>query len=189
MAGNIYHNELRTPNTLPQAPNAFTKYPFRYELVTQQLFLDPDYAEFADDYVEIDFVFGNMTFYKSQAPFLNTVYMVSEDSTPESPVFIVDESGNFVIKEGTNTPTFDDNHYYALFKPHIELYYSDDGGVTFTYADVREFSPLGQYRWRMRWYELATSRNRCYKLICVSSAPIVILGACRDTRRVSGGAN
>jgi len=87
------------------------------------------------------------------------------------------------------TPSFDDNHYCALFKPHIELYYSDDGGVTFLSADVREFSQLGQYQWIMRWNELGTSRNRCYKLICVSSAPIVILGGVRSTRRASGGAN
>ena len=56
-------------------------------------------------------------------------------------------------------------------------------------ADVREFSQLGQYRWRMRWYELSVSRNRCYRLVCVSSAPIVILGGVRNTKRISGGAN
>lgn len=189
MAGNIYHNELRNSSQDPQLPTAFIKYPFRYELVTQQIFLE-DYAEFIDDYVQIDFVFGDKTFYKSYAPFLNTVFLVDESSTPEVPVYIVDEDDQtFVIAEGSNTPTFDDNHYNALFKPHIELYYSDDGGVTFTSADLREFSQLGQYRWLMRWYELGTSRNRCYKLICVSSAPVVILGGVRDMRRASGGAN
>lgn len=189
MAGNIYHNELRNPNQPnKQAADAFLKYPMRYELVTKQLFLD-GYAEFEDEYVEIDFVFGDKTFYKSNAPFLNTVYLVDESSTPESPVFLLSEAGEFLIAEGTNTPTFDDNHYNALFKPHIELYYSDDGGVTFFTADLRPFSQLGQYRWRMRWYELGCSRNRCYKLVCVSSAPIVILGAVRNTKRVSGGAN
>ena len=188
MAGNIYRNELRTPDTDPQAFNAFTKYPMRYELVTQQIYLD-DYAEFIDSYVEIDFVFGDRTFYRSDAPFDNTVYIVTEESTEDVPVYVVTEDDEFVIQDGTNTPTFDDNHYNALFKPHIELFYSDDGGVTFTSADNRLFSPLGQYRWRMRWYELAYSRNRCYKLVCVSSAPIVILGAVRDTERISGGAN
>lgn len=189
MAGNIYHNELRNaaqPN--PQADDAFLKYPMRYELVTQQIYKE-DYSEFEDEYVEIDFVFGNKTFYKSYAPFLNTVYMVSEGSTPEAPIYIISEDDKYLITEGSNTPTFDDNHYNALFKPHIELYYSDDGGETFLQADVREFSPLGAYRWRMRWYELGCSRNRCYKLVCVSSAPIVVLGGVRMTRRVSGGAN
>lgn len=189
MAGNIYHNELRnTAQPDAQAADAFLKYPMRYELVTQQIFL-PDYSEFEDEYVEIDFVFGNKTFYQSCAPFLNTVFVVGEDSTPESPVFVLSEDGKYVIAEGSNTPSFDDNHYCDLFKPHIELYYSDDGGETFLYADVRPFSQLGQYRWRMRWYELGCSRNRCYKLVCVSSAPIVILGAVRNTKRVSGGAN
>jgi hypothetical protein len=189
MAGNIYHNELRnTAQTDINAADAFLKYPMRYECVTQQIF-EEDYSEFQTKYVEIDFVFGDQAFYYSNAPFLNTVYVVSEDSTPESPIFVVDEDGKFIIQEGTNTPTFDDNHYNALFKPHIELYYSDDGGVTFTYADVRPFSQLGAYRWRMRWYQLGASRNRCYKLVCVSSAPIVILGAVHLIERTSGGAN
>lgn len=189
MAGNIYHNELRNPEQLnPQAEDAFLKFPMRYELVTQQLFL-PDYAEFEDEYVEIDFVFGNKTFYHNCSPFLNTVFIVSEDSTPEHPIYILSEDDKYLIAEGSNTPTFDDNHYCALFKPHLELYYSDDGGETFLPADLREFSPLGNYRWRMRWYELSCSRNRCYRLVCVSSAPIVVLGAVRNTRRVSGGAN
>ncbi len=189
MAGNIYHNELRNPNQPDfNAPDAFLKFPMRYELVTKQLYL-PDYSEFEDEYVEIDFVFGNKTFYRNNAPFLDTVFVVSEDSTPQIPVYIVSENNEFVVQEGTNTPSFDDNHYNALFKPHIELYYSDDGGETFLQADVREFSPLGAYRWRMRWYELGVSRNRCYRLVCVSSAPIVILGGVRNTKRVSGGAN
>jgi hypothetical protein len=189
MAGNIYYNELRNPDQPnPQATDAFLKYPMRYELTTKQIILD-DYAEFADEYVEIDFVFGNKTFYKSSAPFLNTVFIVGEDSTPTNPIYMLTEDDKFIIAEGSNTPTFDDNHYDALFKPYIELYFSDDGGETFLPADLREFSPLGDYRWRMRWYELGCSRNRCYKLVCVSSAPIVILGAVRNTKRVSGGAN
>lgn len=188
MAGNIYYNELRTPETLPQAADAYTIYPMRYELTTKQLFLD-GYAEFVDDYVQIDFVFGDQAFYKSGAPFSNTVYLVDEDSTPENPIFLVTEDGKFIIKEGTNYPTNADSHWNSLFKPHIELYISDDGGVTFLSADVRETWQLGQYQWMMRWNELGTSRNRCYKLVCVSPAPIVILGAVRSTRRVSGGAN
>ena len=189
MAGNIYHNELINPNQPDtQAADAFLKYPMRYELVTQQIFL-PDYSEFLDEYVEIDFVFGNKTFYKSNAPFVNTTFIVGEGSTPTAPIYMLSEDDKYIIAEGTNTPTFDDNHYNALFKPHIELYYSDDGGETFLTADLREFSPLGAYRWRMRWYELSVSRNRCYKLVCVSSAPIVVLGGVRNTRRVSGGAN
>jgi hypothetical protein len=189
MAGNIYHNELINPDqTNQQAPDAFLKYPMRYELVTKQIYL-PDYSEFMDEYIEIDFVFGNKTFFRDNSPFLNTAFIVGEDSTPTVPIYMLSEDDKYLIAEGSNTPTFDDNHYYDLFKPHLELYYSDDGSETFLTADLREFSPLGQYRWRMRWYEVGISRNRCYKLVCVSSAPIVILGGVRMTKRVSGGAN
>jgi len=189
MAGNIYHNELRNETQSDtQADDAFLKYPMRYELVTQQIYLQ-DYSEFREDYVEIDFVFGNKTFYQSNAQFVNTKFVISEESTPENPIYIVSEDDKFLIQEGTNTPSFDDIHYNALFKPHIELYYSDDGGETFIQSDVLPFSQLGQYRWRVRWYQLGSSRNRCYRLICVSSAPIVILGGVRNTMRVSGGAN
>ena len=191
MAGNIYTNQLLNPNRVnDQAVDAFITYPFRYELITKQLFLQ-DYAEFKDEYVEIDFVFGDKTFYRSDAPFDNTVFIIDEHlSVPGGNIiYLVTEDGSFIIEEGTNTPTLNDTHYNFLYKPHIELYYSDDGSVTFVTADVREFSQLGQYRWRMRWYELDISRNRCYKLVCVSPSPIVILGAVRNTKRVSGGAN
>lgn len=194
MAGNIYHNELRRPNTLPQDANAFAKYPMRYLLVTDHIFQE-DYSEFITDYIEIDFVFGDKTFYKNNTAFLNAQFLISETPAPDgSPQYLIDESSIngepvFLLGEEGNTPTFDDNHYNALFKPHIELYVSDDGGVTFWTADLRLFSPLGEYRWRMRWYELGVSRNRCYKLMAVSSAPIVILGAVQNIRRASGGAN
>lgn len=195
MAGNIYYNELRTPGTESTDINAFTKYPMRYELVTPQIY-EQDYSEFLTDYIEIDFVFGYKDFYKFDGPFANTIFIITEDAAPDgTPVFTIAEDAAvdgtpvFLITEDGNTPGFDDNIYYALFKPNVGLYYSDDGGVTFTYADLREFSQLGQYRWRMRWYELGASRNRAYKLVCVSSAPIVILGAVQNKRRSSGGAN
>lgn len=195
MAGNIYYNELRTPDTDIQAPDAFSKYPFRYELTTQQ-FYQPDYSEFITDYIEIDFVFGLKDFYKSLAPFANTTFIIHELPAPDgTPQFVIaenaaiDGSPIFMITDMSNTPGFDDNHYYALYKPHVELYYTDDGGVSFISADVREFSQIGQYIWKMRWNELGTSRNRAYRLICVSSAPIVVLGAVQNIRRASGGQN
>jgi hypothetical protein len=99
MAGNIYHNELRNPDQPnDQADDAFLKFPMRYELVTKQLFLD-DYAEFVDEYVEIDFVFGNKTFYKSCANFLNTTFIVGENSTPTHPSYVVTEDDKFIIAE------------------------------------------------------------------------------------------
>lgn len=194
MAGNIYRNELTVPATATTSLT-FNKYPLRYELVTEQIF-QKDYSEFLTDYIEIDFVFGNRDFYKYNAPFGNTVFIINENAGADgNPIFQINENagtdGNpiFHITEDGNTPGFDDQFYFSLFKPNISLYYSDDGGVTFTYADLREFSQLGQYMWRMRWYELGASRNRAYKLICVSSAPIVILGGVQNIRRSSGGAN
>lgn len=195
MAGNIYRNELRNADVDRQADNAFLKFPMRYTLVTEHIFME-DYAEFITDYVEIDFVFGNRTFYKNATAFGDTIFIIAEDSDDDDcPIYIISEDADagsqpiFHIIEGTNTPQFDDNHYNTLFKPHLELYWSDDGGVSFHSADVREFSRLGQYRYRMRWYEMGASRNRCYALVAVSSAPIVILGGTHNIRRASGGAN
>ena len=184
MRGDIYTNELQDETT----PDIFKTLPFRYELITPQIW-EQDYSEFITDYIEIDFVYGDRTFYKNDGPFLNTVFI-----TDENGVFLVTENSdpsnpNFIIQEGTNFPTVLDKHYYSLFNPHVELYFSDDGGVTFNSADVREFSNLGVYTWRMRWYQLGASRNRVYKLVAVSMAPIVILSAVHDIRRASGGAN
>lgn len=194
MAGNIYHNETRTPGTMPNDTNAFTKDPMRYLLVSPQIFQE-DYSEFITDYLEIDFVFGEKDFIKSDTPFENAVFLVTEDAASDgSPNYIIAEDtiggeDVFILAEDGDTPTFDDIVYNQLFKPHVELYFSDDGGITYSTADLREFSQLGQYRWRMRWYELGPSRNRCYKLVGISSAPIILLGACHNIRRASGGAN
>lgn len=76
-----------------------------------------------------------------------------------------------------------------LDNPSIELYFSDDGGVSFFPADIREFSRSGVYIWKMRWYQLGQSRNRVYKLVCVSKFPIAVLGGTMNVRRSSGGSN
>lgn len=75
------------------------------------------------------------------------------------------------------------------FKPHVELYYSNDGGISFLTADVLEIAEIGIYQWRMRWYQLGCHRNRVYKLIVVSTSPIVILGGVMEVSNVSGGAS
>ncbi len=76
-----------------------------------------------------------------------------------------------------------------LLMPSIELFWSDDGGISFNSADQIEFSQQGVYSWRMRWYQLGTSRNRAYNLVCVSTVPIVVLGAVMNVRRTSDGSN
>ena len=183
MSGQFFTNEVRSstqPNA--QAPDAYIAQPFRYERITTIL-SEPDYGEFLTDFVQIDFVWGDQTFIHSDAPFENTIYVIDEDGT-----MLVTEDGAFIITEDSNFPTINEQTYNAWFKPHLELYYSDDGGISYLTADNREFSQLGTYSWRMRWYELGPSRNRTYKLIAVSPSPIVILGAITDVRRASGGA-
>lgn len=184
MAGNIYTNEVQTADD----KSVFTKLPMRYELKTSQIF-NEDYSEIETEYVEIDFVYGYDLLPRSDAPFLNTVYITDEEGN-----YIVTEGSTegtqtLLIQEGTNTPTLEDQHFNDLFNAHVELYFSDDGGITFNSADVRLFGYMGSYTWRMRWYQLGVSRNRVYKLVCVSGSPIVILGARQQINRASGGAN
>jgi hypothetical protein len=192
MSGQFYDNEITNPNQPDQqASDAYVSQPFRYERVTP-IISEDDYSEFITDYVQIDFVFGDSTFIHTDTPFEDTVFIIDENpDTSGNPIFIVTETDPnvFVIMEATNNPALSSQTYNKLFKPHIELYFSDDGGVSYFPADVREFSQLGVYQWRMRWYQLGASRNRVYKLICVSPAPIVVLGAVMDVRRASGGAN
>lgn len=188
---NEYRNENQTDG---QAIDAYIAEPFRYEAQTK-IISQLDYSEEITDYVEIDFVYG-VGATKISGAFENTVFLIAEDAGADGePVYLIAEDADamgepiYLIAEDGNTPQADSIYYRNLFNPHIELYYSDDGGVSFHSADVREFSQLGFYEWRMRWYELGTSRNRVYKLVCVSIFPIVILGAVQSTRRASGGAN
>lgn len=193
MAGNIYYNEIRNPDpniTDPQDEFAFLALPMRYERVTPIISAE-DYSEFMHEYIEIDFVFGLDTFIPWEKTYQNTVFIIGElPDASGNPVYMVAEDGvTFIIKEGTATPQIDEPTYSDLFKPHIELYISNDGGMSYFTADLLEFSPLGVYQWRMRWYQGGPSRNRVYKLVAVSAAPIVVLGAVTNERRISGGAN
>ena len=204
MSGSFYTNDNR--NTLqndPQAVDAYNADPFRYERITPIIcagLVDPlvklgaaFYDEFITDWVEIDFIWGDETFIRSNAPFENAIFIIDEQPSPidGTPQFMVAENNpdEFLISELGNFPVQDSFTYYNWFKPHIELLFSDDGGISFISADVLEFSQLGFYQWRMRWYRLGTSRNRVYKLICVSPSPIVVLGANMSVRRASGGAS
>jgi hypothetical protein len=188
MSGRFYDNEIRNPDQdNPLLEDAYIRQPFRYERVTP-IIAEPDYSEFETQWLQIDFVWGDQTFIRSDMPFENAEFITDEDGN-----YIIDEedvNGNpvYMITEHSNVPTAHSKTYFDLFKPHIELYFSDDGGITYSPADVLQFSDLGIYSWRMRWYQLGCSRNRVYKLICVSPAPIVILGGWHLTRRVSGGA-
>lgn len=190
MSGDFYVNEIRnTEQSNPQEDDAYIPYPFRYERTTP-IIHEADDGEFQTDWVQIDFVWGEDTFIHIDGPFPNAAFVVSEEVDGDgNPIYVIDEEGNFVITEDSDFPVITDNLYRNFFKPHIELYWSDDGGIMFYPADVREFSQIGYYQWRMRWYQLGVSRNRVYKLVCVSPSPIVILNGLMMTRRVSGGAS
>ncbi len=187
MTGEIYYNELRNPNEPdPQAVAAFLAYPFRYENISP-IISEEDYSEFITEYVEIDFVYGDSTYQQWQG----VVFMLGElPPDGSTPVYLVLLNGQvYSVENGVFTPVTDTTIYSDLFNPHIELYISDDGGITFYSADVLKFSQLGVYSWRMRFYQMGTSRNRVYKLVGVSAAAIVILGGVMNVRRASGGAN
>jgi hypothetical protein len=195
MSGQYYFNEIRnTAQDDPQASDAYIAYPFRYERVTPLIY-EEDYAEFETEFVQIDFVWGESNINFSSAPFNNAVFIIDEvagmDGNPQ--YMITDQVGPdgqpiYILAEQGNTPQLNEQFYNYLYKPSIELYFSDDGGISFLPADMREFSQMGVYSWRMRWYQLGPSRNRVYKLIAVSPVPIVILGATMNVRRISGGA-
>jgi hypothetical protein len=195
MSGQYYFNEIRNPDQdNPQAPDAYLAYPIRYERISP-IISEKDYSEFETEYVEIDFVFGESNISFSDSPFINTKFIIAEEPLNSQPQFIVSENLDnegqpiFVILDNSNTPSLPDRTYNNVFNPTIELYWSDDGGISFDSADVREFSQMGQYQWKMRWYQLGPSRNRVYKLICVSVVPIVVLGGTMNVRRISGGSN
>lgn len=194
MSGQFYFNEIRNlnqPNS--QASDAYLAYPFRYERITPIIY-QKDYSEFLTEFVQIDFVWGDSDLHFSTSPFLNTQFLIAETSLNGQPQFLIAEDAGsdgqpiYLISEGSNTPSLSDLTYNYLYNPQVELWYSDDGGISFDSADVREFSQSGVYSWRMRWYQLGASRNRVYKLICVSPVPIVILGGTMNVKRISGGA-
>lgn len=203
MSGQFYTNEITNLlETDKQDINAYNIEPFRYERITPIMcagLIDvlvklgaAFYDEFITDWLEIDFVWGDSTYINTDAPFDNAKFIIDEEkATDGTPQYMVAEnnSNEFIIAEQGNFPVANSPTYNNWYKPHIELLISDDGGVTFLSADVLEFSQLGVYQWRMRWYRLGTSRNRVYKLICVSPAPIVVLGAQMSVRRASGGAS
>jgi hypothetical protein len=166
MSGKFFTNDITNPDQPDsQASDAYISDPFRYLRVTPIICS-------------------------------GTVESLSKNNNDYNSEFITDwvqidfvwGLGTFHFTSNDVTPTLNSSQYHNWFKPHIELLFSNDGGVSYQTAGNLEFSELGQYQWRMRWYELGASRNRVYKLICVSSAPIYVLGGSMEVRRASGGA-
>ncbi len=202
LSGRFYTNEELNPDIIPLLPlnpdpNGefyYVQYPMRYERISPIIFQD-DYSEIETEYVQIDFVFGDSNISYSTNPFPNAQFIIDEQDVSGEHQFVVTETPAannepiFMIAEQGNFPVLTDLTYNALYKPNIQLYYSDDGGISFLLADDLRFSDQGNYQWRMRWYQLGSSRNRCYKLVAVSPVPIVILGGTMKVRRSSGGAD
>jgi hypothetical protein len=196
MSGQFYTNEDRnTAQADAQASDAYLAQPFRYERSTAIISND-DYAQLETDFVEIDMVFGDSFLHFSLAPFSNTKFLIGEKADSSgNPVYLIAEQPNadgdpvYLIAEQGNTPSPTDTTYNQLLNPNITLWFSDDGGKSYSSADNLEMAQSGVYQWRMRWYQLGTHRNRSYRLICVSPVPIVILGGTMMIRRSSGGAN
>lgn len=188
MSGQYYTNEIRNPDQANgQADDAYIQQPFRYERVCPIIHEEDD-GEFETKWVQIDFVWGYSSIYDNN--FANTRFIIAEEPDADgNPVYVTDEDGNYLITEDSDYPVLSEATYRNLYKPHIELYWSDNGGEMYYPADVLEFSQLGYYRWRMRWYNLGVSRNRVYKVVVVSPFPTVILNGLMLTRRVSGGAS
>lgn len=163
-SGQYYNNEIVNPaQPNRQAPDAFLQLPFRYERVTNII------------------VAGMIEGLKPPGFYaeFKTNYVEID--------FVWGEDSSFFSPNVTDV-TLSSENYYNWFKPNIELYFSNDGGITFQTAGQLEFSQVGVYQWRMRWYQLGCSRNRVYKLICVSPSPIVVLGGTMEVENVSGGA-
>jgi hypothetical protein len=60
MSGKYYYNEVINPNqSSQQTLTSYIKEPFRYERVTP-IIAEDDYSEFETEYIEIDFVFGEV---------------------------------------------------------------------------------------------------------------------------------
>lgn len=192
--GSFYENELENPDAeFPDDPDFYISYPMRYERVTP-IIAEPDQGEFETEFVQIDMVFGNSDINYYEGGFANAVYLVDEQQEDGEDVYLIDDESDegdptYLIAEEGNQPTLEEKIYNKIFKPHVELYFSDNGGITYSPADVREFSQQGEYQWRMRWYQLGCSRNRVYKLIAVSPVPIVILSGYMNVRRVGTHGN
>jgi hypothetical protein len=68
--------------------------------------------------------------------------------------------------------------------PLLTLHVSDDGGNTFRARPVRELGRIGQYRRRVRYFNLGSSRDRVYRCEVSDPVPVMVL----DTNLTADGA-
>lgn len=68
--------------------------------------------------------------------------------------------------------------------PLLTLHVSDDGGNTFRARPVREIGKIGEYRRRVRYFNLGSSRGRVYRCDVSDPVPVMVL----DTQLTADGA-
>jgi len=69
------------------------------------------------------------------------------------------------------------------FDPQIMLEVSDDGGKTFRMFSSRSLGKMGEYKWRVFWDQLGSSKDRVYR--CSVSDPVEV--AIMDTQLYTRG--
>lgn len=68
--------------------------------------------------------------------------------------------------------------------PLMTLHVSDDGGNTFRARPMKELGRIGEYRRRVRYFNLGTSRDRVYRCDVSDPVPVMVL----DTKLTADGA-
>lgn len=66
--------------------------------------------------------------------------------------------------------------------PTVMLAYSDDGGITWTNLPTRSAGAIGQYRWRVVWHRLGSSRMRVYRASISDPVKIAITDTLIEVR-------
>jgi hypothetical protein len=64
--------------------------------------------------------------------------------------------------------------------PAIVLSWSDDGGRTWTIAPARDIGRIGEFRHRVQWHRLGSSRDRCYRMLVTDPVALNIYGTTVD---------
>ena len=66
--------------------------------------------------------------------------------------------------------------------PEATLFWSDDGGFTWSNGYAGSVGAMGQYKVRLRWNRLGMSRDRVFKLVLSDPVNTAIIGARADLR-------
>lgn len=62
-------------------------------------------------------------------------------------------------------------------EPTVLLEFSDDGGSTWNSIGDRDLGAMGEYRKIVRWTQLGSSRDRCYRITVTDDCPFHLVGS------------